>query len=539
MTRALLILLSAAMFGAALPPWNLPGVIWVAVVPLFCVLRRLSPGRGALAGLLWGTAAIWAVGYWVPGALARYYEQPLWFGILFAVGASIVFAGTYAAAFGWCACRAMQRTRGVVRALLLAVLWVTFELARARALTGDPWLLTGYALAATPVLAQAADVGGVYALSFLIAFVNASIAELWFAFEGRDRDSVRPTLVLRNAVRLVGPAGLLLLAVYGYGRIRLDMTLTGAAPVTTAVIQANNDMGAQWREEFHGRGLERYLDMSLRAAKQSNPRLLIWPESAVTFFLAREKPYQTLIGQMLQQAHAELIVGAPHYEDADPARPQYFNSAFYLTSEGKLGGRYDKAHLLPFAEYFPLRTIEILRRRFERVRYFTAGDGATLIHTDEGTVAVVICFEGIFPDLVRRQMRLGADLLVNLSNDSWLGAGAGPEQHLSMVTLRAVENRTWVIRATTTGISAVIDPYGRIIARTGFDRPEILTASVVPMQVATIYKRYGDLFAYLCVLASFAALIAVLSPERRRPSAESIRDASAAATAERDAAAAH
>jgi apolipoprotein N-acyltransferase len=209
---------------------------------------------------------------------------------------------------------------------------------------------------------------------------------------------------------------------------------------------------------------------------------------------------------LLDATGADLIVGSPHHDGAaDEREPSYFNSAFYVASEGNLTSRYDKAHLLPFAEYFPMRFVEFLRRRFERVRYFSPGDGNTLLATRAGPAAVVICFEAIFPEIVRRQMRQGAKLLVNLSNDVWLGGGAGAEQHLAMVVLRAVENRTWVIRSTTTGISALIDPYGRITAQTKQFEQSVLNGHVVPMEIDTPYKRFGDVFAYLCVVASLAA----------------------------------
>lgn len=490
MTKLLLILLSAVLHTACLPPWNVSFLAWVALVPFLHALRGLTIRRAGLAGLAWGTAAIWGIGYWVPAALGFYYQQPWWFGVIFALGASIVFAGAYSAGFaaslGWMG----KATGGAERVLLTAALWVVWELARARLLTGDPWLLLGYALGPDARLRQAADLGGVYVLSFVVVFVNAAVAEML----SLTRISV-PSLA-----RLALPAAGLLGAAYAYGEHRLAMGLPRAPEVRLAVVQGNNDLGSQWQERFYGVGLEQYLRMSVEAARERQPDLIVWPESAVTFFLGRETVYQKLVVRMLKKTGADLIVGAPHFEDPDPARPIFFNSAFYVTADGAFAQRYDKVHLLPFAEYFPLRTIDFLRRRFERVRYFTPGDGGKLLATRAGKVAVVICFEGIFPDLVRRQMAGGADLLVNLSNDAWLGPGAGPEQHLQMVALRAVENRTWVVRATTTGISAIIDPYGNIVQRTAELEAAVIDATVVPMRVDTFYKRFGDVFAAACLL---------------------------------------
>jgi len=218
----------------------------------------------------------------------------------------------------------------------------------------------------------------------------------------------------------------------------------------------------------------------------------------VTFFLPEEEEFLRQIRALLADTGSELVVGGPHVDTRDLARPLYFNSGFSVTEAG-ITGRYDKAHLLPFGEYFPLKMIEFLRRRFERVRTFTPGSGDTLLDTPAGRAAVVICFEAIFPEKVRRQMASGADLLINLTNDVWLGDNAGPRQHASMVVLRAIENRTWVIRATTTGVSKIIDPHGQVVAASGIDVAATLHARVGALRVATIYERVGDLFAYGCV----------------------------------------
>jgi apolipoprotein N-acyltransferase len=325
-----------------------------------------------------------------------------------------------------------------------------------------------------------------------VAYANASIAELAFGREELKRTLVTVSLSLSAVV----------LAVYPYGLLRLESDSIEAPSATVAVIQGNNDLGSQWRRDHYGEGLQDYLRLSQQAVAAGPVDLLVWPESAVTFFLAREPTYQQLITTFLASANTGLIVGAPHYEDPDPARPQYYNSAFYVTSDEGLRGRYDKVHLLPFGEYFPLRTIGLLRRQFERVRTFTPGSAAQLLETDVGKVAVVICFEAIFPELVRERMSAGAGLLVNLSNDAWLGGAAGAEQHLAMARVRAVENRTWLVRATTTGVSAVVDPQGRVRARSELGREDVLRAEVVTKSALTPYQALGDVVPFFCVFVS-------------------------------------
>lgn len=502
MRTVLLVLASAALNALAFAPWSLWPLAAVALVPLFVACARLSPARAAAAGLLWGTAAIWGVGYWVPMALSFYWQQPVWFGVLFALLASIIFAGSYTAGFAACAAWICGRCAGAPRALLLAALWVAWELARGRLLTGDPWLLLGYALMPAPRLIQLADAGGVYALSFVVALSNAALAELvLWRLAGPSRRRAAPAGALAVAV------GVVLFAV-AYGTYRLSAPATVGPPLRVALIQGNSDPGRLWRAELQGAELRRYLELSRAALEEEPTDLLVWPENSVTFFLAHQPEFAAQVAALPRETGVDLLLGGPHHANgAAETDVRYFNSAFYIPASGEIGARYDKRHLLPFAEYFPLRTIELLRRNFERVRSFTPGSEALLLQTRFGRLAAAICFEGIFPELVRRQMAEGARLLVNLSNDAWLGSGAGPEQHLSMVALRAVEHRTWVVRATTTGVSAIVDPHGVVRARAPSGEAAVLSGVVHLGPQVTPYQRIGDAFAWLCVVISAAGIL--------------------------------
>jgi apolipoprotein N-acyltransferase len=498
MKVVVLILLSAGLHALAFPPWNVVPLAFVAVVPFLVVIRRLTLWRAALAGHLWGSAAIWGVGYWVADALTFYYQQPWWFGVLFCLIGCQILWGLYYAAFAAAARLCLPRVPPVWRPPLTAALWVACELARARLLTGEPWMLLGYALVPNLPLIQAADIGGVYLLSFLAILANATLAELVLAPAGARR---------RLAPRLLAPPALLLVLAAGYGLLRLGARFPHDPPLQVTIVQGNNDIGAQWQPEFYGEGLDLYTRLSRDAAARTRPDLLVWPESAVTFFLAHEPAYRARLARGLDGIGADLVLGAPHHEQGE----RYFNSAFHVRADGGVTGRYDKAHLLPFGEYFPLRFIEFLRRRFERVRAFTPGDGNVLLETRAGPAAVVICFEAIFPEIGRAKMANGAALLINLSNDVWLGRGVGQAQHLAMVVLRAVEHRTWVVRATTSGFSAFIDPWGRLRGVSHLDETAVLSEKITPQRVATVYQRCGDLFAWVCVAASVVLLLWTLA----------------------------
>lgn len=491
--RALAVLVSAVGYAAAFPPWSSPWLAFVALVPFLWALQRSTALGAAIAGFVWGTLCISLFGYWVPIGLATYWQQPAWFGFLFALGVAVVFKGSYFAAFGWCYQRWQRQRRPLERIALGASLYVAFELARAKLLTGHPWLLLGYAAVPYTTWAQMADVGGVYLLSFCIFAVNAAVLEVATARHA-------PT---RRRAPLLALAALVLLPLL-YGAFRDRQAFGSGERSQVAIVQGNLDLGTQWREEFYGVGLERYLRMSYGLAR-SKPDLVVWPESAMTFFVAEAPSYLDALMTFSKRTRSDLVAGGPYFEPGHADGP-YYNSAFLISASG-ISGRYDKVHLLPFAEYFPLRTIRFLRREFARVKSFVAASAPVLLPTAAGRAGTLICFEAIFPELVRREVRMGAELLLNLSNDAWLRSAAGAEQHLLMVRLRAIETRRWVVRSTTTGVSAVIDPHGRFRGRIEADTAGTLVSEIERSRASTPYLRLGDLFAWLCVSVSVAAAV--------------------------------
>jgi apolipoprotein N-acyltransferase len=227
----------------------------------------------------------------------------------------------------------------------------------------------------------------------------------------------------------------------------------------------------------------------------------------MTFFVADEPAYRASIASVLQPFGAELLAGGPYAIAGDPA--QYLNSAFLLSADGEIRDRYDKRLLLPFAEYFPFARVDLLRRGFGRVREFVPGRGPLVLETSIGPTGIVICNEGFFPEPAAERVRAGATVLVNLSNDSWLGDPKYSEPAFDMVTLRAVEQRRWIVRVSTAGPSAVIDPFGRVAARTTLFETTAFAALVEPRTGTTHYGRLGDAFAWACLLLSGLAWLAI------------------------------
>lgn len=502
--RLVLVVLSAALHALAFPPWDQPLAAWMALAPLLVAIRGVGGRAAAGLGLLWGALSIWAQGYWVPLGIAYYYDQPLVFGFLFALGASLVFYATYTAFFAFCAARLPTAWPAFPRAVAIAAFFVSAEWARASLLTGDPWLLLGYALVPGLGFAQIAAWGGVYLLSFFVVVANAALVECWFGFA--ESSGVR----LKEALTTLALA-VLVPGVYGVSHL-LDAD-EASESMSIAVVQGNQDFGAHWREEFYGVGLDEYLELSTEVA-DAGAELVVWPESSVNFLVETDPPWRFAIEEAVRGWGSQLILGGPHAETNAAGERTWRNSAFLVDPEDGLQQRYDKHRLLPFGEYFPLRMISFLRR-FERVRSFEPGDGTAILETARGKVGVSICFEAIFPDTIRRQVGDGARLLLNLSNDAWLGPGAGPEQHLLMVRLRAIENGIWVVRATTTGISAVINPFGAVERDLPRGVRGVIGGEVGLGSTPTFYSRYGDVFAALCVFIGLAAFLVAARTSRR------------------------
>lgn len=503
--RFVLVIVSAALHAFAFPPWSQPLAAWIALAPFLLALRDVSGRRALGLGLLWGALSIWAQGYWVPLGISYYYGQPLFFGLLFALCASLLFYATYTAAFAFCAARLPLHWSASPRAIGIASLFVSAEWARASLLSGDPWLLLGYALVPGLGFAQIAEWGGVYMLSFFVVLANAALVECWAGFAERSNGRLKAAMgTLAAAVLVPGLYGVGQLLEPGRNEERLSI----------AVVQGNQDFGAHWSEEHYGVGLEDHLELSSEATA-AGAELVVWPESSVNFLIATDLPWRRAVEYAVGQWNAELILGGPHAETNASGQTIWRNSAFLVSPDNGVQQRYDKHRLLPFGEYFPLHMIRFLRR-FERVRSFTPGEGSAILETAHGKMGVSICFEAIFPDTIRRQVEDGARLLLNLSNDAWLGPGAGPEQHLLMVRLRAIENRIWVVRATTTGISAVINPLGAVELVLARGVRGILRSDVGLGSTPTFYRRYGDVFAGLCVLLGALALLASEFERRRR-----------------------
>lgn len=498
--RLVAVVLAGALYGLCFPPAAAKPLAWVALVPLLVAVRRAGRWEACGLGIVFAAAGTYATVDWLPRTVATYYAQPV------SVGAGLFLAVLFATVVPWVAgwvvwYRLMSERPTPALPILAGAAWVGAELARSTALSGNPWVLFGYSQVGLDSVVQVADLTGVYGISFALVIVNAALAEAWLAWrrDGRLQRAARGGLAVAFGV-------VALMVLYGRFRLATDTWSAAAAPMAVAAVQGNVDLGAQWTSELYGRTLDLYQRLTADVLRSRRSGLVVWPENAMTFFLDREPAYQEAVASVLRPWSAELIAGGVHTDGSDA--PRYYNSAFAVAPDGRILGRYDKLRLLPFAEYFPLPQLDFLRRDFGRVRELMPGDSVALLPTAIGPAGVLICNESLFSTDARRRVLAGATLLVNLSNDTWMNDRKFSGIAFDMSVLRAVEQRRFVVRASTSGPSAIIDPLGRVTARSDMFTRDAVTGTVAPVSTLTPYARVGDLFAYGCAATAMIAPLA-------------------------------
>lgn len=496
-----LTVVSSQLFGLAFPPHRIRILAWIALVPFFVALQGIGRRHVLLLAWVWSVLAAWSVGQWMPRAIETYYLQTKLVGWAFFFGIATLMAAPYYAAFALCARRLWSGSRTLLPALLAAA-WTAAELARGRLFTGlpffigNPWALLGYSQIGWLPVTQIADLGGVYSISFVVACFNAAIASAYVAWRTRRLNRRLLAVYLTTALC---PAALGL--AYGGMRLSEDLdTSHAAASVPIALIQGDVSLGSRWRADFYGRDLDTYLRLTIEALQRTHPAIVFWPESSMTFFLEAEPTYRAAMRRVLEPFGAELVAGAPRATSREG--PPYFNSIYVMASNGDLRARYDKEYLVPFGEYFPFGSIELLRRRFGPAREFFAGAGGGVLPTAAGPAGILTCNEAMLPEVAAERVAAGAVYLVNPSNDTWIPDEKFADLQFDIVSLRAIEQRRTLLRVSTSGPSAIVDPYGNVHGRTEAFRREVVLGTLRPRGGATAYARIGDTFAVLCGAAA-------------------------------------
>jgi apolipoprotein N-acyltransferase len=502
--------LSALLYGLAFPPLEWRPVAFVALAPFLVALRRLGRRDALVCAFLWAELASLFVARALPDAVESYFLQPRWLAWVFAIGVWAVTGSIYYVGFA-AAYRATARLPAPLQPLLAAAAWVAFELARGRLLgelgwfASNPWALAGYSQAGGRALVQVASVTGVYGVSFVIVAANGALAELWLARGAPLR--VRAGVAAAGAV----PA----LAAFAFGAAALRDADGAEGPgARVALVQAVVDLGSRYRPELYGQNLDAYLGLTLDAIEQVRPEVVFWPEAALTFHLEEEPLFRETIARVLTAGDAELVTGGPWGVPGDA--PVYTNSVFVLDPAGRARGRYDKQVLVPFAEFTPLGAVDLVRRSFGRMRVFSRGAETAPLPTRAGRAGVLVCNEAMLPELAARRVRDGAELLVNPSNDSWIAHRNWSRLAFQMALVRAIEQRRYLLRVSTSGPSAIVDPWGRVQIESEPRSRAVIAGKVRARRALSLYARAGDAFALGCAAAVGLALAARAAPRRGR-----------------------
>lgn len=501
--------LSGVLCFLSFPRYDLELLAWIALVPLFLALENLSVRKSFGLGWLTGTIYFLGTVHWVTNTMIHYGKVPaaLSYPIMLLF---VVYLGVYVAAFA--ALFVFLRRRTIFPATLAApVLWVCLELLRTHALTGFPWAALGYSQYLELPAIQIADTTGVYGVSFLIVLVNSAISEGILALR-LPRFRTAAWKPVASALIVVG-----LVLAYGSWRLSQDR-LSQPPTVRVGTVQANIPQDKKWDARFRQETIHRYERLSRDLASRSI-QLLVWPESAMPFIFEEDPTFRQEVVDTVRKDRVPLLFGSPAVTTVDH-RFKLFNSAYLLSADGQVLGRYDKMHLVPFGEYVPLSgLLFFVNKMAEGIGDFIPGRDPSLFHLSGISFGTVICFEVIFPDLVRRFVKQGAQLMTTITNDAWFGDSSAPYQHFSMVVFRAVENRVPFARAANTGVSGFIDRTGRIQAASPIFVEAAQTATLRLRTQTTFYTRYGDIFAYVCVIiASFMIYTAL----RTRPPEEEL-----------------
>ena len=515
-----------------MPPWR-SIFAWFGLVPLLHALlsrdtvEAARPLRRAfLLGYVCGF--LWYLGncYWVRDTMARYGEMPPFAPTLLLIAFSLVL-GLYCGLFGL-GLMLVRRATGSLRWALVAApfLWTALDLLAAR-LTSVPWDQLGYSQVDNGLVSFLAPWTGVYGITFILVASNALFETYSSGLWPRQQRSLWGFV---QRICVFGGLGILF-----SGSLRGPSVAPTSA--TAVLVQPNLDVGDDSNWSTPGEW-EKHIAEFTRLAEEecktyiagipqtgaasgevvcppypTHPELAVWPEAPAPFFQIEPRFMESMAG-ITQSTHSPLIVGGVGGQFSNGGQQfQDYNSAMLFDPRGRFMGRYDKIHLVPFGEFVPYENLLFFAKKLTgRVGKFDRGfDRSPLrIEGDDGQMhryGVFICYEAVFGDEVRQFAANGAEVLVNISDDGWYGDTSAPWQHLNMARMRAIENRRWLLRDTNNGVTAAIDPYGRVRQSIPRHQADALPAQYGFRSDVTFYSAHGDVFAWICAILSTGGVL--------------------------------
>lgn len=465
-----------AWIGFANPLFHFPLTALAFPLGLAWIGLRATSGKKAFKyGWLAGTLATAGCYYWMVIPVQIYGGLP-WFVALPCPILLAAFMSLYYGLFSLGMYHAGRRIPGVLLCVLAGFSWAALELLTSFVLSGFPWISLSAAFAPWPFAIQGASILGAYGLSGVLACL--AVAILLYS-------TYRSTLWLAVTLSMV-------LIVFGvYRTTTFDV---GNKNFTVSLIQGNVDQGVKWNPKNQAETIKKYAGLTLEAIRKGKPDLAIWPETAMPFYIQDRTPFRQGLEILARDTHTSIVMGSPAYKVIDPKTRTYvlYNRAWLMDGTGATSQYYDKEHLVPFGEYLPFEEWMPFEKLVQAAGNFQPGDNNRPLLSDDVALGMLICYEAIFPELAQKQVTRGANVLVNISNDAWFGNTSAPGQHLDLAVMRAVEQGRWLARSTNTGISAFIDPVGRIAARGTQFRSESLSMKIAPLKGLTIYHRIRD-----------------------------------------------
>ena len=492
-----------------------PLLVALAATPRFPSPAARPLRRAGQLGLLTGVVYFTGTLYWITRVMAVYGGLQTWVAVL--VNAALI---AYLALFPALFAVLMRRfvlANGPTALLAAPVVWVTTEVGRTYVMTGFPWVLLGYSQASVLPIAQFASLFGVYGVSMLLCAVSASLALLAVGREGRRIRMWHPA-----SAGLVSVAAtfaiVLVVAVWGSRRAATAAWTREGEPIRVGLIQGNVDQGEKWDATRAAAIFQDYLRLTRRSLGEG-AQLVLWPESSTPFYFEEDQAAADQVRTLARQARVPILVGSDQIDwRVDNGRrvpSKYFNAAFLVRADGSTAAVYRKMHLVPFGEYVPLKRLLFFAAPLvEAVSDFSAGDKAELLPLDGHRISTAICYEIVYPNLVRQFVAGGSELLTTITNDAWFGRTSAPYQHFEQASMRAIEEGRYLVRSANTGISGIVDPYGRVLERTSIYQQAVLVGEARFLRTSTFYARHGDVLAYACMLATLLLLVASWSRRR-------------------------
>ncbi len=480
----------------------------VACVPFLVCINKGSRKQALFFGFFFGTAHFLVQLYWIVFVIGHYGGLPLYFSIpallLLCFGLSVfyvffvLFVRGFVASFSPFVCL-----------WLVPVAWVAMDYLRSLGSIAFTWMDIGYGMANVPLFMQSADLWGHHGLTFLLILPNT-----FFALCLLHRKE------LRNRMSMAVSVVLILLATIAYSQWRMqgvESQLANAESLNVGIVQGNIDQGQKWNPERQGTTVKTYLEQSrLLMQAETKPDVLLWPETALPFF-PQGHPLLSPVSRFLQDEQVMLLTGSPWYERGFQTGDsiKLYNSSLLFNTSGKITNRTSKSRLVPFGEYVPFKKyLPFIAPLVEGVGDFIPGVIADPPACKNAKIGVLICFESIFPDISRKWVDTGANLLVNITNDAWYGKSSAPHQTLAMTRLRAVETRRSIVRSANTGFSAFIDPLGRVLEESPLFVNWQSVRQVPLMEQRTVFVRGGFAFPLACLILTLIAFAFVIQKRR-------------------------